>query len=272
MTDWIEVDGRRLAYESWGLGPDVVLIGGIGMDLKVWRNTYVDGLVQAGYRALAICPPGLAPSDMPASPCSVAYLARLWDEALRQLGVGPCFVIGASLGALIAQELALMSPQGKSGLVLIAPTGRVTRWVQLLTDGELGLEGKDLPFKDGYVVASDLLQLMSPAELLDDELVERMLQQMVVASPAQQKARHMLLAAMQGYGNRLDALAQLAMPALLVSFAQDALTPAGLAQELAGRLRRARHVCIDGAGHFGIFSMRKRVLQEVVAFFGNVRN
>jgi pimeloyl-ACP methyl ester carboxylesterase len=270
--NFVEVNGTRLAWESWGEGPAIVLVGGMGMDLDVWRTTYVDGLVAAGYRAVAICPPGTPPSGAPAGECTIFSIAGDFNAAIAQLGIDECFVLGVCLGALVAQELALTAPAGKRGLALVAPTGRVTRWTRMLTDGELALQDKKLPFTDGYVVASDLLQLMSAGELTDDNKVERMARRMAAASEAEQQARRILLSAMRDYGNRLDALRDLRVPTLLVSFAQDMLTPAALAAELAGSLPAATHICIDGAGHFGIFGKCDHILQETIAFFSKLRS
>src|SRR5512143_3691757 len=50
------------------------------------------------------------------------WLTTFWD-ALDATGALPCPVIGASLGGLLAAELAALRPEAVTGLALLAPLG-----------------------------------------------------------------------------------------------------------------------------------------------------
>jgi pimeloyl-ACP methyl ester carboxylesterase len=52
----------------------------------------------------------------------IDWLAVFWD-AIDATGVGPCPVIGASVGGMIAAELAIFRPERVTALGLIAPFG-----------------------------------------------------------------------------------------------------------------------------------------------------
>lgn len=52
----------------------------------------------------------------------LGWLTALWD-AVDETGVGPCPVIGASVGGMLAAELAVFRPERVTGVALLAPFG-----------------------------------------------------------------------------------------------------------------------------------------------------
>ena len=95
--------------------PVLLLVHGIGSTRAFW-----DPIVPllTGYECLAVDVPGFgdAPAledEMTVPGLAVALHARLVDEELDEV-----VVIGHSLGGMIAQELALLSPARVRGLVL----------------------------------------------------------------------------------------------------------------------------------------------------------
>src|SRR4051794_11208967 len=137
------VNGVRLAHEEFGDGPPVLLVCGTGQPAISWQLAQVPALSAAGYRVVTFDNRGMAPSGSPPPPYTVAGMAADTAALIEQLGIGPCFVAGASLGAFITQELALARPDLVRGAVMMGTFGRqdafrraVTRaWIELDESG-----------------------------------------------------------------------------------------------------------------------------------------
>lgn len=116
---FIEVDGVRLHYVEEGSGPPLVLLHGLG---SMVEDFVLSGLVSEAarrYRVIAFDRPGYGHSTRPRRlRFNAARQAALLHEALRVLEVRQPIVLGHSLGALVAVELALQRPSALRSLVL----------------------------------------------------------------------------------------------------------------------------------------------------------
>nr|WP_275424808.1 alpha/beta fold hydrolase [Streptomyces sp. SID13726] len=103
-----------MSHETHGEGTDLVLLHGVGLDRGMWsrclpalaerhRVTLVD---LRGHGASPAAEPGV----------SLAELAGDVAEVMD----GPAHVVGFSLGALVAQQLALSQPELTSALTLVS--------------------------------------------------------------------------------------------------------------------------------------------------------
>src|SRR5215472_14153448 len=124
------VNGIRLSYATYGSGPPVVLVAPAATPSALWLLHQVPALVQAGYTAVTFENRGTAPSDIPAGPYRLADLAADTAGLISELGIGPCPVVGASLGALVTQELTLARPDLVLAAVLLATRARVDYFCQ----------------------------------------------------------------------------------------------------------------------------------------------
>src|ERR1700733_6517112 len=106
----IDVDGVRLVYNISGHGPPLVLVCGTGQAAYTWSLFQVPALVAAGYTVITFDNRGMPPSDCPPAPYTVQEMAHDLAGLIEGLGLAPCRVVGFSLGAMIAQELALARP------------------------------------------------------------------------------------------------------------------------------------------------------------------
>lgn len=106
----------RIAWEERGSGRPLLLIQGLGYARWSWEP--VVGPLAKRYRVVFFDNRGIGESDVPEGP----YTARLMaDDALQVLdeaGIERAHVVGASLGGMIAQELAVSAPARIEKLVL----------------------------------------------------------------------------------------------------------------------------------------------------------
>ncbi|MFN2465837.1 MAG: alpha/beta fold hydrolase [Candidatus Dormibacteria bacterium] len=103
---FVDVGDARIHYTVTGPpeGEWVVLIMGLGTDMSGWDAMlpYLED-----YRVLRIDNRGVGKSDVPDVPYSIAGMARDAVAVMDAEGVETAHIYGASLGGMIAQELAL---------------------------------------------------------------------------------------------------------------------------------------------------------------------
>lgn len=109
--------GLRLAYETRGRGEALLLIAGLGRDRRMW-DAQAAGLSDR-LRVVTFDNRGVGESDKPAGPYTAAMMAEDAAGLLDVLEIPAAHVAGASLGGLIAQELALSRPERVLRLALL---------------------------------------------------------------------------------------------------------------------------------------------------------
>lgn len=113
----------RIAYELRGKmhrRPWLVLIQGMGLDRFGWEP--VLWRLQRRFRLVLVDNRGTGLSDRPAGSFAVADMAGDILAVLDDAGIRRAHVIGASLGGMVAQELAIDHPERIDGLVLACTT------------------------------------------------------------------------------------------------------------------------------------------------------
>src|SRR6202451_4431650 len=107
---YVSVNGIRLAYERTGTGKRVLLIMGQAAGGNVWSMHQVPALTEAGYEAITFDNRGMPPSEVPPGDYSLADLVADTEGLIEALDIAPCRVVGTSLGAMVAAELAVKRP------------------------------------------------------------------------------------------------------------------------------------------------------------------
>ena len=118
---FLEVDGVRLHYIDRGDGEPLVLLHGNGTMIDDMTLSGLVDLAAKRYRVIVFDRPGFGYS---ARPSHITWTpqaqARLFRQALRQLGVERPIVLGHSWGTLVALALALDNPTYVRSLVLVS--------------------------------------------------------------------------------------------------------------------------------------------------------
>jgi len=125
MTEFLEIDGGRIAYDVTGSGPLVVLAHGIGDRRQAYRFL-APRLAQAGYRVASADLRGHGDSSMGWTSVTGTDAITRTDVAgdllalIRHLG-GPAVIVGHSISGGAATIAAAKEPDLVSGIVEINP-------------------------------------------------------------------------------------------------------------------------------------------------------
>lgn len=121
----IEVDGQRLHVRDQGSGSPLVLLHGLGGQMRHFDVGAMADL-RLGFRVISIDRPGSGHSRRAqGQPAGLAAQARTVAALIRQLGLERPTVVGHSLGGALALQLALDHPQAVGALALVAPLSHV---------------------------------------------------------------------------------------------------------------------------------------------------
>ncbi|MFI1015260.1 alpha/beta fold hydrolase [Streptomyces sp. NPDC020965] len=267
MTGTVELGGITLAYEEFGAGEPVVLVMGAGSPGRVWRAHQVPALVAAGLRVIIFDARGVGGS----SPCPEGFtLDDLTDDLaglVAKVAQGPAHVVGTSLGARVAQQLALVRPDLVNRLALLATRGRTDAALSAFAHAQMALHDHAVALPPEARAALGALANLSPASLRDEIEAEDWLAVLAMAPETPSAGvRAQFAAALTGFPPSVSAFAGITAPTLVVSFADDRLSPPHLGREMAAAVPGARSEVVADTGHFGYLERPAEVNRLLVEF------
>lgn len=231
-----------LPHDDVGAGPAVLLLHAGIADRTMWAE-HLRPIAEAGYRVIAMDLPGFG--DAPPSPDWAEWSDVV--QTMDELSLERAALVGNSLGGNVALRVAVLIPERITALVLVSarpPGMEPSTELQAAWDSEeSALERGDV---DGAVAAVVDAWLRADAPPALRERVAAM----------QRHAVEVQLAAddppdepEDPLGENPAALERLDIPALVTAGELDMPDFRSGAELLAKRLRHARHVVIEGAGH-----------------------
>jgi pyruvate dehydrogenase E2 component (dihydrolipoamide acetyltransferase) len=233
--------GVSLEVPRQGEGRAVVLLPGFGTDVSVFARQVP--VLAERFSVIGVNPRGVGLSDAPAAERYDVATAAV-DAA--SLASEPVHVIGASLGAAVAMEWALKSPEKVRSLTLVTPFVEATPRLLAVLDLWCAAAESGGP----ALVAKAILPWLFGDETLGDprarERVERGLAE--IAGRVTPIALRRWAAGLAAWSDtRSDDLASIVAPTLIVAGGRDLLTPG--AEALSQALPRAKCVVVSSAGH-----------------------
>lgn len=243
-----QVNGIRLSYSTHGTGPPVLLVPPAATPSALWQLHQVPALVQAGYMAVAFDNRGTAPSDIPAGPYRLADLVADTAGLITELGIGPCPVIGASLGAMVAQELALARPDLVLAAVMLATRSRVDFFGQTAARASAA-RMRDASATSASETVAQMSLLLGTVTLANDRAAADWFAILRHAAVRGTGAAAQYEASVTG--DRTLALSGISRPCLVIAFSEDRVMPPTFCREVAAAIPGCLYMEISGAGHLG---------------------
>ncbi len=172
---------------------------------------------------------------------------------IEHLGLGPCDVIGYSLGGYIAQELAVTRPGLVRRFVLLAGAGAAPAYAVARSRAAVNLARALDPLPPTFDVADLLLSLHPMAQLQnDDDAVKITISLIEAAEPWTNPGRlgqyQADLAWLEDNGH-LDRLGHIKSSCLAMAFEHDCWFPPRVVYEAAKRIPRCQYTELPGLGH-----------------------
>lgn len=237
-----EVNGVRINVMDEGAGHPLVLLHGLGGCWRDWEPQ-LDRL-RDRYRCIVIEHRGHGRSARVPGPVSTDVFAADVAAVCRDLGVGHAWVVGLSMGGMIAQKLALAEPALVEALVL-CDTGtylgeRAARW---LREEAARVRAEGFPDSRGEVAGSTIWSRYTLAH--QPEVARTNIRESQSTDPDCWAEAALAVA---DHDTRAT-IGAIACPALVVWGAEDSGLPPALAQPLADALGGAPVVVLPDAGH-----------------------
>ncbi len=225
-------------------GPWLVLLNGLLSDTTMWAGV-LPGLAES-FRILTFDSRGQGRSDAPeAGPYPTALLAAEAWELFQVLGIGRPWLIGLSNGSAMSLELLSTHPEAFPGAVLTS----------VMPHFDFALSLKAEHWARCLEVGGALMQFDAVAPFLwGDAFLEarhgvlRAYHQVVTGAGRPLHGNLHQIRGTLGWDIR-DRLDRIQAPVLLLSGAEDLLTPPWKCLETARRIRGSRFEVVPGIGH-----------------------
>lgn len=260
-----EWHGLPIHYQQAGTtGPALVLIHGFGASCEHWRKT-VPVLAQ-NHRVFALDLLGFGRSAKPAPGQPLPYTCETWGqqvaEFIRAVVREPVFLVGNSIGGVVALQTATLAPDQSQGVILLdcalrqihdrkldsqpLPRRLGRPLLKKLLQNRRLVHGLFHQIAKPGVIRSVLKQAYGNPDMVTDELVELLL------APAREPgAADVFWAFISNFTGPLpeDLLPQLTCPALILWGTADPWEPIALGRQLAEFPAVEDFIPLEGVGH-----------------------
>jgi 3-oxoadipate enol-lactonase len=259
-------DGIRIRYDVVGRrdAEPLLMIQGLGADSRGWILQRLAFLRR--YRVITFDNRGVGRSDKPMGPYDLERMALDAIEVLDAAGVGSAHVMGASMGGLIAQILAVRHPERVRSLVLACTACRHQGWRRWLLE-QWAEEARDHGMRPW--AKHNLRWIVGPRSLRRFAPAFNALSGVFVSAPV-----HAFIAQVRAIldadDSLLDELPDEAPPTLVICGSQDILTPQADSEELAELIPGAELVVIRGASHGFVIEAAPAFNRAVGGFLARV--
>ena len=280
--------GIELFYDEHGSpdAPPMLLVMGLGAQMTLWPDELVEALATRGFRVIrydnrdiglsqkmeGARAPGLRTQIVrkligfpPPVPYTLADMAADGIGLLDALGIDRAHVVGASMGGMIAQLMAINHPERLLSLTSIMSTTGNPRLPRADKHAMNTLIAPLPSMEEADLVAHGInvqKAIGSPGFAADEERRRQRVTALVRRSvhPAGLPRQ---LAAVIDDGDRRERLKRVTTPTLVLHGEDDPLIKVAAGRETAAHIPNAKLVTIPGWGHDIPLQLIDRVAQEI---------
>ena len=285
----IASNGIEIYYEAFGdpKNPSVLLIMGMDDQCTLWVPYYYEPIVEAGYHVVRF----------DNRDCGLSHWIDDWDinnpytledmaedtlGVLDALNVGKAHLIGASMGGMISQRIAISNPDRILTLTSIASSGfpfdpdpamqpvKISGEVMKIYD-DLAVQYPDYQTcaTETIEYRMEALRALAGSRFPFDEKLHHRIQtkNILERKGFNPLAQTHHLAAIIASGSRLDDLGQITVPTLVIHGTEDPLLAPAHAIKYASFIPGARLVWMEGVGHELPAGIMELVHREIFNLF-----
>ncbi len=248
--------GVELAVHEYGEGVPVLL-------LHAWGETHrtFDRLVPLLPDTMHLVVPdqrGVGDSSKPVDGYSLQQAAQDVVALLDALGLDASWLVGASSGGYLAQQVAVDRPERVLGMVLVGSPSNLqlplpVSFVELLSGFHEPVTRGDMH----AINAAFTLHSPVPESFIEDQM-----------RAALTISKHVWRATIEGLLEAVPPVdcGTMRVPTLILWGREEDILPAGQVSELQGAIDGSRVVTYEGTGHLVLWEQPVRVAEDVTAF------
>ena len=265
------VGDMELEYETFGSpeDPALLLVMGLGAQLIHWHTKFCQMLADGGFQVirfdnrdaglstkldgvevdfLALVAAALEGQEVSGTPYDLSDMSDDAFGILDDLGIEQAHIVGASLGGMIAQTMAIEQPSRVMSLTsIMSSTG--TREIMGIPDDSLALLLAPAPTeRSAYLEYSDQYSIWCSKKYFDAELARE------YAAASYDRSHYpegsgRQIAALLASGDREPDLAEMNVPTLVIHGRDDRLILPLLGERTADVIPGSNYLLVSDMGH-----------------------
>ncbi|MFN0094666.1 MAG: alpha/beta fold hydrolase [Dehalococcoidia bacterium] len=239
------VNGIEMYYNQQGEGADLLMIMGLGAHSGAWLLNAPP--LSKHFRVTTFDNRGAGRTSALDEPYSMRGMADDTAALMAELGIAKAHVVGASMGGMVAQELAINHPERVDRLVIACSRARASELRRKVAVAQRALWEAGIP-RDA--IAAIQQPWGSTGAILQDEFlpIERLALAAKDPYPIQKHAYLRQLDATIAH-DTYDRLSTIVAPTLVLVGAEDVLTPPYESEEIARLIPGAKLQILPRGGH-----------------------
>ncbi|MCF6766316.1 alpha/beta hydrolase [Thiotrichales bacterium 19S3-7] len=256
---FIQVNDLNLYYEQYGSGDDLLLISGLSADHNAWAAVVPE--LSKHYKVTIFDNRGVGQSSVPEGPYSINMMVEDTKAIMDQLKIESAYVIGHSMGGMIAEMLAIDYPEKVKALVIVCSAAkrnpRSNQWLEL--SAKMIETETDIPiiadYTFSYLFGSDFIAKPENALMWLDLILSNPYPQTLTGYKNQ-------LVATQTY-NALDSLHKIRVKTLIIAGEDDILTPLSASKAIHQVISQSQLLTLP-CGHMPTIECPDKLANEII--------
>ena len=271
-TGSVRVGDIDVAYDVRGAGVPLLLVSGYTMTRAMWDPDFCARLAERGFEVVRFDNRDTGESTR-AQKLGVPHIPKAFLRSMLGLRVTPAYtleemandafglmthlghsrfhVVGASMGGMIAQTMAIEHPERIASLtsIMSTPGGRRYSFASVRALGALlGRVPKDRAAQVEHFVRV-LTFIGGDSSPADEARTRRLAESLVASKPSASGSARQFVAILDSSGRRRQHLSKVRTPTLVVHGTHDPLLPVRGARAMTRMMPNAELLVLDGMGH-----------------------
>lgn len=260
----LKINGANIYYEIHGQGPETMLLShGLLWSGKMFQRQ-VD-YFKARYKCVIYDHRGQGRSEVTKEGYDMDSLYEDAVKIIEELNLGPCHMLGLSMGGFVAMRVALRRPEYLKSLILLETSAEPepNKFKYSLLNFVVSIFGVS-------AVVNKVMPIMFGKTFLNDPARKDEVHQWKTQLISNKKS---IVKAVKGVINRegvLDELSNVQIPTLVIVGDEDVATVTEKAKNIKLKIPQSRLAIIKGAGHSSTIEEPRQVIDTIEVFLNGV--
>ncbi len=285
---FVRANGVDICYETFGAvdAEPMLLIMGLGAQMVLWDDAFCSQLAARGFRVIRFDNRDIGRSSklsggkrltplellklrffrIPvAAPYKLHDMAKDTVALMDALGIRAAHLVGASMGGMIAQEVAISFPEAVRSLTSIMSTTGNPRVPPPSRQATAILMAPPPNTRDEFLARfAQTYKVLRAGRFPQDEALDRSRAERIFARGLNPEGSARQLRAILASGSRKERLRSVRAPALVIHGTADPLVHPMGGKDTAASLPDAKLLMIEGMGHVLAVELWPQIIDAIV--------